>query len=112
MNGVDLLALVLASVLEGEAGNTGGCFGSDDFQAFHDARNDFVLDAGVKTFGVLANNDQINIGITSGDVRKITDRTKIRIELKLFPQLDVDAGKAAADRGGDRALQSYTRALD
>jgi hypothetical protein len=44
--------------------------------------------------------------------RQIADRAKIRIELELFAQGDIDGGESAADRCCDRALQSDAVALD
>jgi hypothetical protein len=64
-----------------------------------------VLQSGVKAFGVFSNNDQINIGITSGNVRQIAHRAEVGVKLELLPELHVDAGKAAANGRSNRALQ-------
>ena len=58
---MNLLALVLARVLEGEARNAGGGFFRDDLEAFDHAGNHFVLDAGVKALGVFAHDDEVDV---------------------------------------------------
>ena len=92
------LALVLARVFEGKARDAGGSFLGDDLQALDHPGNDFVLDAGVKSLGIFADDDQIDIGIARRNVRQIAHRTEVRVKLELLPQLHVDAGKASADR--------------
>ena len=71
-----------------------------------------MLDAGVQAFGVLADDDQVNIGIAGGDSRQIADRPEVGEQLELLAQRDIDAGESAADRRGYRALQADVRALD
>src|SRR6185369_9530786 len=82
-----------------------GSLGGNDLQRLHDSWHYFVLNAGVEAFGVLAHDNQIDIGIARRHVGQIPDGPEIRIELELFTQRDVDAGKAAADWRGDGPLQ-------
>src|SRR5258708_24971785 len=104
MNGVNLLALVLAGVLEGKFGDAGGSLFRDDLQAFHNAWDDLVLKAGIEAFGILANDDEIDVRVAGGNVRQITDRAEVRVELEFLAQGNVDAGKAAAHRSGNRTF--------
>src|SRR5207302_4229329 len=112
VDGVNLLALVLARILERELGDAGGSLFRDDFQALDYAWNHFMLDAGIQTFGILAHDDQVDIGIACRNVRQIPDRAKVGVELEHFAEFDVDAGEPAADRSRHRTLQSNVRALD
>ena len=109
---MDALALVLARVLEGEAGDARGGFLGDDLQALHHAGHDFVLDAGVQALGVLADDDQVHVGVARRDVRKIADGAEVGVQLEALAQGDVDAGKAAADGRGDGALERDMGALE
>ena len=104
MDGVDFLALIFAGVRKGEFGNPRGSFFRNDLQAFDHSGHDLMFQTGVKTFCVLAHDDQVHVGIASGDMRQIPDRPEIRVQVKLFAQRYVDAGKAAADRRGHRAF--------
>ena len=45
-------------------------------------------------------------------MRKIPHGAKVGIQLELLAQLNIDAGKASADRGGDRTFQRDMRALN
>ncbi len=109
---MNFLALVLARMVESEAGDAGGGFFGDDFQAFDHAGNDFMLNAGVKALGIFTNDDQVNVRIASRNVRKIANGPEVCVELEALAQLDVNAGKAAADRRRHRTLQSDARSLD
>ncbi len=112
MNGVDFLALVLARILEGEAGDAGGGLLGDDLEALDHARHHFMLDARVQALGVFAHDDQVDIRIAGRDMRQVADGAEIRVQLKALAQLHVDAGKAAADGRGHRTFQSHAGALD
>ncbi len=112
VNGVDFLALVLAGVFKGKTRNAGRSFFSDNLQALHHSGDDFVLQSGVKALGILAHDDQVNVGIARRNVRQIAHRTEVRIQIELLSQLHVDAGKAAAHWRCDRTLQSDMSALD
>src|SRR5260370_1425172 len=87
-------------------------FCRNDLERFDYARHNFVCNAGILAFGVLADNHQINAGISGGQGRKIANWTNICVELKLLAKRNVDAGEAAADRRCNRALEPYARALD
>ena len=71
-----------------------------------------MLQSGIKTLGILADNHQIDIGIARGNVRQIAHGTEIRIQLELLAQLHVDAGEPTANRRGDRTFESHPCALD
>ncbi len=88
---MNLLALVLTRILEGETGNARRRLFGDDLQTLNDARNDLVLDPRIETLGVLAEDDEVNIRITRRNVRQVPDRPEICEQLELLPQLYVDA---------------------
>src|SRR5271155_144035 len=99
---MDLLALVLAGVFESESRNASGGFFGDDLQALDYSGHDLMLEAGVKALGVFADDDEVHVRIAGRNMGQIADGTKVGVELELLAQGDVDAGKAAADRGGHR----------
>src|SRR5437899_3107343 len=76
------------------------------------ARNNFVLKPGIKSLGIFPDNDQINVGIASGDMRQVTNGAKIRVKLEALAQFDIDTGEPATNRRSHRTLQSNSRALD
>ena len=84
VDGVNLLALVLAGVLESETRNASGRFLGDDLQALDHAGDNFVLDAGVKALRVFAHDDQVDVRITGRNVRQVANGTEVGIELKLL----------------------------
>ena len=63
-----------------------------------------MFDTRVQAFGILANNDQVDVRVAGGYVRKISDRTEICVQLEAFSQFDIDARKPAADGSCDRPL--------
>src|SRR5581483_4120450 len=112
MDGVNLLTLILACIVECKARNAGARLLRHDFQALDHAGNDFVLQARIETLGILTNDDQVDVRIARGNMRQITYRTEVRVELELLAQLHVDAGEPATHRRGDWAFQRDMRALD
>ena len=57
----DPLAPVGLGVGEGEFGDARRRALGDDLEALDDARHDFVLETRIEIFGVLANDDQVDI---------------------------------------------------
>src|SRR5271169_426020 len=109
---MNFLALVLASVLEGEPRDAGGSLFGDDLDALDYSGHNFVFDAGVKAFGVFAHDDQVHARVARGNVREVADGPEVGEELETLAQLDVDAGETAADGRGYGALQSDAGAFD
>src|ERR1700680_1886477 len=107
-----LLASELAGVLKGPARDARGGLLSDDLDAFYHAWNHFVLDAGVQSLGVLANDDEIDAGIARGNSGKIADGTKVAKKLELPAQLHIDAAESTANGRSDWAFQCNPGALD
>ena len=62
VDGVNLLAAVLARVLEGELGDARRALFGDHLDALDHAGNDFVLQADVLALGVFADDDQVHAG--------------------------------------------------
>ena len=65
-----------------------------------------MLDAGIKPFGVLAHDHQVDILITRFDAGQILDRPQIGIEIESLAQLDIDATESFAHRRCHRPLES------
>src|SRR5262249_32701764 len=105
VDGVNLFAAVAFRVVERESGDASGSFLGDDFEAFHDARDDFMLETGVKVFGGFANDDDIEILNSGLYAREIFDWAKLGVENERLPHSDVDAGRTAGNRGGGRPFE-------
>ena len=112
VDGVNFLAAVFLGVLEGELGDAGGGDFGDDFQAFDDAGNDFVLEAGVEIFGVFADQDDVDVFKSRFHAGEILHRAEVGVEIQSLAQGDVDAGGAAGDGGAGGAFQGDLVAAD
>src|ERR1035441_3161594 len=112
MDGMNLLTLVLAGVLKRKTRDTSRSFLRNDLQTLHHSWHDLVFNARIKSFGVFADHDQVNSRIACGNVRQITNRPKVSEQLEPPAQLNVNAGKATADRRCHRTLQANTCPLD
>ena len=109
---MNLLAPVLARVLEGELRDARGGLLGDHLQALDHAGHDLVLQAEVQALGIFAHDDQVDVGIVRGNVRKIPDGAEVGEEFESLAQFDVDARKAAANRRCDRTFQPDASALN
>src|ERR1019366_1867689 len=109
---MNLLALVLAGMLEGETRDAGGRLFGNDLQALDHSGDNFVFDAGIKSFGVFAHHDQVHARVAGGNMREVADGPEVGEEFEAPAEFDVDAGEAAADGRGYGALQSDAGALD
>ena len=96
---------VRARVLERELRNPRRRLLGDDLDALHDARDDLVLEPGVQVFGVLADDDDVDVGEAALHARQIADRPQVRVEIQRLAQPDVDAREALRDRRCHRPLQ-------
>src|SRR5207244_873990 len=112
VDGVNLLALILASVFESKAGDARGSFLSNDFQALDYARHNFVLKPRIKSLGIFPDDYQINVRIARGNMRQVANGAEIRVKLEALAQFNINAGKAATNRCSHGTLQSNSRALD
>ena len=63
-----------------------------------------VLDAGVEVFGVLADDDQVDVLEARAHAGIRLAGAHLRVEVEALAQGDVDGAEAAADRRRDRAL--------
>ena len=106
MDGVNLFALVLAGILEGELGDTRGSLFGNDFQTLDYARHNLVLKAGVKAFSILADDDEVDIRIARGDMRQVPYGTEVSVKFKFLSQRDVNARETASHGRCDRTLQA------
>src|SRR5438270_1225330 len=71
-----------------------------------------MLNAGIHSFSVLTNHDEIDAGIARRQRRQIANRPEVREKLESLTKRNINALKAAADRRSDRPLQAYPGAFD
>ncbi len=64
-----------------------------------------MLDAGIESFGIFANDDQVDALITRFDTGKILDRAEVRIKIERLAQFNINAGEPFAHGRGHRAFQ-------
>lgn len=89
MHDGDFFALVLLGIEEGVLGHAQrGVFG-DQFDTLHDARNDGMLNAGIFTFGVLANGDEIDVRVRSLVTFQSFARPDVGEQIELFTQCQI-----------------------
>ena len=112
VDGVNFFAAFALRVLKGEAGDASGSAFGDDFEAFHDAGNDLMLEAGVEIFGIFADDDHIHIFEARFETGQIAHRTKISVEVERFAECDVDTGRPAGDGCGHGAFEGNAIAAD
>src|SRR5262250_1529033 len=111
VNLVDLLAMVPARVLKSEFRDArAGLFGHD-LQALDHAGDDLMFQSRVEPFGVFANDNQIDVGISCGNVRQVPDGSEVRIEFELLAQGDIDAREASTHGRCDWTFESDSSAL-
>ena len=94
----DLLATVLARVLEGVADDALRAVAGDDGDRLGGAAagTDEVLDAGVDVFGVFAHGNDIDLLVARGHAGDALGRPQVDVQIKVLPQRDVDRAKAGA----------------
>ncbi len=107
----DFLAPVGARVVEGEAGNSRGRLLSDDFQAFHHPRYDFMFDTRIKPLGIFAHDDEIDVFIARLDARKILDGPEVSVKVEALAQFDINAREALPHRSRHRSFEGNLVAL-
>src|SRR6266568_167901 len=112
VDGVDLFAAMLARVFKCEFSDAGRTFFGDDLDAFNDAGDDFMLQSDVFSFGVFADDDEVDTGPFGFEAGKILDGAKVGEEVELLAEGDVDAFEATANGGGDGALERDLIAFD
>ncbi len=71
-----------------------------------------VLDPGVKVFGVLADNDQVDVVEARAHTAVAFARPDLGVHVELLAERHVHGAEAAADWRGDRALQRDTGFTD
>ena len=70
------------------------------------------LDASIQILGVLANNHEVNVVVTTASTGKRNNRAQANIEPERLAKRDVHAAKAGANGSRDRTLDSDFVALD
>ncbi len=104
---MNFFAAFFFGVLEGEPSDAGRRFFGDDLEAFYDSRYDLMLQAGVQVFGVLADDDQIDVLEAGPEAREILHRTKIGVKIQSLTKSHVDAPRSASDGRGHRTFEAY-----
>jgi hypothetical protein len=107
VDGGDLASPIAQRVLERVARNPLRRGAGDDLDALRRIGPHPVLDAGVQVLGVLADDDQVDVGVARLDAGHAAGRAHVGIELQSQPQPHVHAAKAGADRGRDRSLDRH-----
>ena len=87
----------LVKVRPGSAGNS-----FDDFLLFGSTLLEF--DSGIQIFGVLTNNDHVDIFVARTQALVCFGGAEVSIEIEPFAQCHICAARAFADRGGDRTF--------
>src|SRR5258708_27999120 len=109
---MNFLALIFAGMLERETRDAGGSLLGNDLDALDYSGNNFVFDAGVKSFGGVADDDQVDARIAGRNMRQVADGTEVGEEVRGLTELHVDTGKAATEGCSDGTLQADASALD
>ena len=112
VDGMNFFAAVTASVIEGKAGNARGSPFGNDFQAFHNSGDHFVLEARVQVLGVFAHQDQIHIFEMGFYAWEVLHGPQIGVKVERFSQRHIDARRTTCNRGGHGALQGDAVATD
>ncbi len=108
----DLSAVFTQRIVERKVGNPRRSFFSNNLQTLNHARNDFVFEARVEALCILAHHHQIEIWISTGDIRQRPDRPQVRVEIQSLAQADVDGSEPFADRRRDGAFKADLVAFD
>lgn len=112
VHGRHLRSIIVDCILEGIFGHTTRCIFRDQFDALHHTVDNFVFDARVFAFGVLANGHHIHIVIQSFVALETATRTHICIQIELFAQLQIQRAMSFADRCHQWALEADFVAID
>ena len=76
----------------------------DDAQTLDHAGHDNVFLAGVKSLGILADDDEIDAGVGHFDAGQGAHGPDAGVEIEFLAEADVDGAKALADGRGAAAL--------
>ena len=75
-------AAVFFGIGEGEFCDFRVSFFRADFETLHHPRHDLMLDAGVESLGILADDDQVDVLIARFHTRQIFNRPQIGVEIE------------------------------
>src|SRR5437667_6221037 len=95
--GMNLFSAVAFGIFKRKFRNARGSFFGDDFQAFDDAGNNLMLEAGVQVLGVLADENQVHIFKVRLYTGHVFDRAQIGVKIEGLAKGHVDAGRAAGN---------------
>ena len=103
------LALLPASVVEGELRDALAAGAGDDLDGFRRVLAHHVLDPGIEVLGVLADDHQVDTFVARSHAGDGDCRPQVRVEVELLTQPHVHAAEARAHRGGDGAFDGHLR---
>ncbi len=89
MHARHLLPPELRRIVEGELRDAIGLCRRDDLETLDDAGDRFVLEAGVFAFGLLANDDEVHVGVLGLDAGDGGDFDDAGVEVKAFAHAHV-----------------------
>ena len=112
MNGGDPLAPFAAGVFKSEVRDAARGAVGDDLQALDDARHDFVFEAAVEVFGILADDDEVNVFVARLDALERFNRPQVGIQIERFSEPHVGADEACADGSHNRPFERDLGAFD
>ena len=90
-----------------------GCVAGDNLQALDYVLDDLMFQSRIEIFGVLAKDHHVDVYIHVARLhaRQRADGADVGKQVHLLAKRYIDAGKAAADGSGDRALEADARAV-
>ncbi len=114
MDDGDLLAPLLTGQLEGKLDDALGPLAGDDAHRLGALVVIAALLASTRVhpFGILAHCDDVDVLVTALGAFEGDDRTHVGVEVEFLAQGDVDGGKTAANRSGERPFQGDLVLLD
>src|SRR5229473_5094409 len=105
VNGMNLFSAVACCIGKRESCDARGGPLGNDLEAFHNAGDDLVLEAGIQILGVFPHEDEVHVFEVRFNTRHVFDRSQIGVKVERFTQRHVHAGCAASDGRSHRALQ-------
>src|SRR5512132_1498044 len=105
MSAGDPLAALTSRIIKSKPRNSRRSFFRNDLQTLNNSWNHHVFESGIQTFGVLADDHEVEFRIAAGNVWQRANRTQVGIQVERFSEAYVDGGEAFADRSGDRPLE-------
>lgn len=110
-----LLAVVFDGVIESELGDPQRLLFGDDLETLDDSRNSLVFKSRVLAFCLFADDNSVDVLVTSIDTRQADDVDHVSVQVQLITELHVERlqlASATEVRSGKNALQANLVFLD